>query len=160
VLVYADPVRGHWISVARHAELAEWREVERLALVAFRTGLQTAAAGALSQTRIRTVFDLDELRERLAIWNADLDDGIVECVKLACLREQPALRTPRERIRFVDCTADVLRLKVIEPGADRARAELEVPRAVAERIAAEPAWREQFPALFSQGFISIDRYLR
>ncbi len=160
-LVYADPIRGDWISVARRDALARWREVEATALAAFRTSLETAVGDAVAMVHVRVVFDLDELRERLAIWDAQLDDGVIECVKLQCLREQPMLRGPTERIRFVRMVDDALAMKIVDAGVpDRIRATFEVPRRVADTIAAEPEWRARLPALFEHGFVSIDRYLR
>ena len=103
-LVYADPPRGHWISVALLDELARWGEIESAALVAFQTGLASTGANTPGAARVRIVFDLDELRERLVIWDAGLDDSVIECVKLLCLREQPDLRGPRERIRLMRVT--------------------------------------------------------
>lgn len=157
-----DRARGHWISLACRDELARWRDVEATALAAFRTSLETAVADAFAATHVRVVFDLDELRERLAIWDAGLDDGVVECVKLDGLREQPAIRGPDDRIRFVRVTPDgSLAFAIVEAGApERIRGGFEVRRAVVDRIAADPAWQAQLPALFAPGFVSIDRYLR
>ncbi|MEJ7598357.1 MAG: CpXC domain-containing protein [Kofleriaceae bacterium] len=160
-LVYADPHRGDWISVAPRDDLARWEAIEQSALAAFRTSLETAVASAVSMKHIRVVFDLDELRERLAIWDAGLDDGIVECAKLQCLREQPTLRGGYERIRFVDVVDETMRMRVVEAGRpDRVRTSFEVPRRIVDGIAADPEWRTRLPALFQHGFVSVDRYLR
>jgi hypothetical protein len=42
------------------------------------------------------------------VWDAGLDAGIIECVKLACLRERPELAVHDHRIR----------VRAIEPGGD------------------------------------------
>lgn len=116
--------------------------------------------GVLTRAHVRVVFDLDELRERLAIWDAGLDDSIIECVKLQCLGERPAMRGPRDRIRLMTASSDTLTFHVIGAGAPEiVHAEFDVSRATVEAIAADPAWQAKFPALFEHGFVSIDRYL-
>jgi hypothetical protein len=70
-------------------------------------------------------------------------------------------RIAHERIRFVDVVEGTLRMRIVEAGRpDRVRASFEVPRAIADGIAADPEWRTRLPALFEHGFVSIDRYLR
>lgn len=158
--VYADPDHNDWISVATPADLPRWRDVEREAVAAVRTSLATSVADAFAAARVRVVFDADELRERLAIWDAGLDDSVVECVKLRCLREQPSIRDSGERIR-VASIADRLVMQVIDGAVpERVRAEFRVARTVVDEVAADPEWRARFPALFEPGFVSIDRYLR
>jgi hypothetical protein len=158
-VVYADPGRGDWILVAHHGELARWQDIEASALATFRTSLE--AASEIPMTHVRVVFDLDELRERLAIWDAGLDDAIVECAKLSALGERPTLRGANERLRFAHATADALELRVVPDGRpDVARATFSMPRTIVSTLAADPTWRARFPALFDHGFVSIDRYLR
>jgi len=160
-LVYADPPRGHWISVATRGELAGWAAVERTAVTAFQTSLETAVADAFAGARVRVVFDLDELRERLAIWDAGLDDGVIECVKLSCLRERPDIRGPGERIRVVRIAAATVTMHVLDGATpELVRGGFEIPRAVVDSVAGDADWRAQFPELFGAGFVSIDRYLR
>lgn len=157
-LVYADPERGHWISVARRADLARWAEVERATLAAFHTTLETAAAEAFVATHVRVVFDLDELRERLEIWAAGFDDGVVECIKLRCLRERPSMRESGDRIR-VSRIQPSLALRLID-SAGGTHGEIEVSRTAVEQATTDTALGAEFPELFAPGFVSIDRYLR
>lgn len=111
----------------------------------------------ISSPHVRVVFDLDELRERLMIWDAGVDDAVVECVKLRCLAEQPSLRSSSERIR-VTGIRDALELVVQTPGG-QPKATFEVERGVVDDVAGDPTWAERFPELFGIGFVSIDRYL-
>ncbi len=131
-------------------------------MTALGTGLETAVAFAFQSAQLRVVFDLDELRERLEIWDVGLDDGVVECVKLRCLRDQPAMRGPGERIRVARITTEGdLAMRVIDGAApEHTRAEVHVPHAVVDEVAADATWRARFPDLFTGGFVSIDRYLR
>jgi len=152
-VVYADFQRGHWIAVARLADLRDWASIERTALAAFRTCLETAVAIELPPMAVRVVFELDELRERLAIWDAGLDDAHVEYAKLTCLAENPAIRGPEGRIRVVAISEGEL---VMQSDCGR----WTVDRAVVDRVALDPTWAARFPALSDHGFVSIDRYLR
>lgn len=149
-LLYADTARGQWVAVAPRARLATWREVEKELLVAMQH---------LSSPQVRVVFDLDELRERLTIWDAGLDDSVVECVKMRCLAEAPTIRASGERLRVrAVCEARSLSVVVLTP-AGAQTASFEVPGAVVDDVASDRTWVDRFPELFDVGFVSIDRYL-
>ncbi|HEV7556243.1 MAG TPA: CpXC domain-containing protein [Kofleriaceae bacterium] len=96
-LTYADFDRFHWVRVARPDELDAWAALEAASLAQFTRIVASGAplvAELAERFRVRIVFDLDELRERLILWDAGLDDAVIECVKLRCLREPPA-RAPK-----------------------------------------------------------------
>lgn len=164
-VAYADFERHQWVYVARPADLAAWDRIEASSLARFdrvMSGGAALVAELASRFRVRVVFDLDELRERLALWDAGLDDSIVECVKLACLRERPdlAVHDHRIRVRAIEPSGDLILASVPrpEPRADRAR--WTVPSAVvAATIAARTDWHSRTPELFTRGFVSVDRYV-
>lgn len=158
-LVYTDVPRGQWVYVARSAELPRWQDIEQRAHQLIHTALASSpTAAALPQGQLRAVFDTDELRERLAIWDAGLDDAVIECVKLDCLREQPAVRRSGERIRVTAIDDRMISLTAgLRPG--RPRCGWQVPRARVQEIAGDPRWRAELPELFASPFVSIDRYL-
>lgn len=112
----------------------------------------------LPHTHVRIVFDADELRERLVIWDAGLDDARVECLKLQCIRERPDVRGPHERIRVLSINS-----ATIEFAAERAPGVAlrgwSAPQNHLTSIERDPQWRSEFPELFARGFISYDRYL-
>ena len=165
-LVYTDLPRRQWVHVALVGERPRWREHEReataLAGRALRAGAPVIAAIA-DEVRVRVVFGYDELRERLRVWDAGLDDAIVECVKLRCLRERPSLRGAGEQVRVAAVLGDgALRLEAgRDDGSGTAVARAwTVPAAVVREVGAgREAWRAEFPALFGDGFVSIERYL-
>jgi hypothetical protein len=161
-LVYSDPDRNQWISVAKLDDLTRWAEIETSVVAAFQTALETSVAATFaSATRMRVVFGVDELRERLVIWNAGLDDGVVECVKLRCLRERPLLHANGSRIRVASIDQEGLSMRSAAAEApEQAFAEWRVRRDLVDAVANEPEWRVRFPELFASGFVSIDRYLR
>jgi len=152
-MIYTDAKRGHWIYVARTPELPRWRELEADATALFERALASSPrARALARSRLRLVFGTGELQERLRIWDADLDDAVVECVKLRCLAERPDVRRPGERVRAQAFDAGAIELVA---GTRSWR----VPRAHVEDVATDPRWRAEMPELFTSAFVSIDRYL-
>jgi len=157
-MIYTDLERGHWIYVGRPAELPDWRSVEATALGLFETALASSpTAAALPHTHVRVVFDTGELRERLVAWEAGVDDAILECVKLHCLRERPDVRAPGERIRIAALVDGAITL-VAGPTPATPRCSWVVPRAHVEAVATDPRWRTELPELFRSGFVSFDRY--
>jgi hypothetical protein len=163
-VAYTDFDRSQWVRVARPHELAAWARVEADTLAQFERLMARGpdfVATIANRFRVRVVFDLDELRERLVIWDAGLDDAIVECVKLASVRERPDLAAPEHRIRVRAIAGGTLHLAsapMATPKADRV-AWTAAPRAVAAVAEARAEWQAQFPELFQNGFVSVDRYL-
>lgn len=84
--VYLDFERKIMIGVHPEADLAEWRRRERETEEAFETEVASGAGSLLRGLsdgfRVRTVFGLAGLREKLVAFDADLDDLVVELVKL------------------------------------------------------------------------------
>ncbi len=163
-IAYTDFDRFQWVEVAVPEERAEWQRVEAEALARFDRAL-TGAAPVIQPLRdqfaVRVVFDLDELRERLVIWDAGLDDGLVECLKLHCLAERPSLLAEQGRIRVREIKLDgAIVMASIHAGAPRqARAEWTVPGDFARAMFTdEGVLRARYPELFGRGFVSIERY--
>lgn len=164
-VTYTDFERGHWVHVARPDQLGEWGAVEARALELFDLYMTNGPAilhDVARQFRVRVVFDLDELREKLQIWDAGLDDGIVECIKLACLREHASLRSAdqRLRVRASEPTGDIILSTVACETPRVQEAAWTVPKHIVDDISARTAsWRARLPELFGRGAVTIDRYL-
>lgn len=163
-LAYTDFDRFQWVELGVPEARLRWEVAERDALARF-DRVFTAAAPVVQPLRerfqVRVVFDLDELRERLQIWDAGLDDAFIECLKLQCVRERPALLGEQRRIRFVEVAPDgAVVLASIHAGAPRQLlASWTVPPEVVKATTADSAaWRAACPELFGRGFVSIDRY--
>jgi hypothetical protein len=164
-LVYTDFARHHWVHVSTPDQLGDWASTETYALTTFdryMVGGPPAVAAVASTFRLRVVFDLDELREKLAIWDAELDDALVECAKLICLRERPSIAAADRRIRARSITDTELAFAAVDldhPRVDVAR--WTMPREVLREIEGErTTWQARMPELFARGFVSLDRYLR
>ena len=158
--LYDDQGRGEWVMVAPTAAVTAWAAHEREGLATFSRVMAAAAetdAGP-RPARVRVVFGVEELREKIAAWEAGFDDRRLECAKLAVLRERPTVRAPGERMRWVRVTGETMALGIGAAGAP-IRTMLDVPRAWVEAIVLDD-WRASCPELFADGFVSIDRYLR
>ena len=157
--LYDDEARGEWVMVAPTAAIDAWAAHEREAMATYARVMAATEAGP-RPSRVRVVFGVAELREKVAAWDAGLDDRQLECAKLVVLRERPAVRGPDERMRWLELADDPLVLGIgAATAAAPVRATLEVPRAWLARIAID-AWRASCPELFADGFVSVDRYLR
>jgi hypothetical protein len=161
---YADFDHRQWVRVAKPSELGAWSDLERASLEQFDRVMARGpalVAELASKFRVRLVFDLDELRERLVIWEAGLDDAIVECVKLVCVRERADLVVRGHRIRLRGISPEGLVLASVPIAAAHAeRARWTVPHAVVTATATNRGeWEVRMPELFGRGFVSIDRYL-
>ena len=94
--LYVDFERKILIGVFPQSDLDRWPELEREAPRALAdnvAGSPAEFAQMLAEdVRVRTVFGLDALREKITILEADLDDAAVEAVKLRILLEQDDVR--------------------------------------------------------------------
>jgi hypothetical protein len=161
--VYTDFSRRHWILIAALDELASWRELEtRLAGEVRRTfdhgsPHAHALAGGL---RVRLAFGLVELREKLIVWDAGLDDALVECVKVRAIASDPQLAAPGSRLLVEDVSADALTLAWFDGGDARATRRFVTPPSwLADTDRDRSSLAARFPELFRSGFISVARLL-
>ncbi|MCA9538108.1 MAG: CpXC domain-containing protein [Myxococcales bacterium] len=134
--IYADFARREWIVVAPPAEVGAWRRWAELTARLFDAHVTQAAVpevrAAAAAFRVRTVFGVDALAERLRAFEARLDDRLIETLKLSLWRAGPTL-SPGRRVRLVevDRAAFVLRFAIDTPGAPTA-----VPLAVSLSLGA------------------------
>lgn len=164
-LVFTDFRRGEWVRVATPSSLPRWQQLEHDTEAQFQRAMLHGApvVSSLAETfRVRLVFDVGELRERLLIADAGLDDAIVECAKLACVAERPELVGPGQRIRLREVSAggSIVFATVSAESPDRDLARWSARAGVLARISADRAsWRARNPELFERAFVSLDRYL-
>ena len=104
------------------------------------------------------MFGLEELREELVIWDAAIDDALVECMKVRAYASDPALAAPGSHL-IVDVVRDdeviVCTWFPATPGPTQL-VELPAPwlhDALRDRASLEA----RFPELFRGGFVSVDR---
>ena len=159
-LVYTDMDRRHWIQVALAIERPRWPELEEATGNIFERAFvgSPLAASLREGMKVRLVFGMEELREKLVIWRAGLDDGVVECVKVQAFAREPAL-SRAHRLLVDEVTADHLVI-LVEDHADQPPRASFVPRALADAAHDDYArLRRTFPELFGAPFVSTHRLL-
>lgn len=100
-IIYADFDRGDWIEVWPAQELARWPELATKCAASHRRAFERGAPmlrAHAERFRVRIVFGYDELREKLLVWDARLDDLSIECLKLVAIRHDPSIFGERDRI--------------------------------------------------------------
>jgi hypothetical protein len=94
-ILFTDFVRGHWIGVFPPADEPRYEECGELVTTTFREALLEKAPPLVTtwapNLRVRVVFGIPDLREKLILWHNDLDDRVVEILKLDLLADRPEL---------------------------------------------------------------------
>ena len=153
-LLYTDMDRKHWIQVVLPEARPRWPEYEVAVDDVFTRAFTGSplARGLADGMRRRLVFGLEELREKLVVWAANLDDRAIECVKLELVRREPVLA---HTTLTVDAVADDHALTIRVDG-DRI---LEVDGALVEAFDADHRLPARFPELFGGRYVSFHRLL-
>ena len=124
-LIYTDFERRHWVGCFPRTWEDAWRVLEHQPAASFQRAMIDHAAPIVRADadgyRIRTVFGLPALAEKILLWDDDLDDIVVEVLKLELLRspdgpapsidERPRyLGTADGRLRFASAEDEVVRV--------------------------------------------------
>ena len=161
---YLDIERGQLLLVGRADSLESWPELE--------VQLRTIVRGALERgspllqpfvrdVRSRVVLGAEALREKLVVWEAALDDALVECIKLRAFAADPALATPGSRLVVDAVGPDDALTCWWSPHADAPPARrLELPPSwVRDAYRDRGSLEARFPELFGGGFVDVRRFL-
>ena len=148
--MYTDFQRKDWIGVFPTAWELEWSKHERAPADAFALNMKGAAASPTARElaagfRVRAVFGLGALREKLLCTDSGIDDLVLEVLKLELMRTTPPLTLhPGGRPRLAAADEDTLRFHAPsqQPSGEWTAGELAVPRAAYDRIARDPSRHE------------------
>ncbi|MEO8701709.1 MAG: CpXC domain-containing protein [Kofleriaceae bacterium] len=153
-LVYTDMERKHWLQVALANERPRWPELEVATGEIFdRAFVGSPLVEDLYQGfKVRLVFGLEELREKLVIWAGGLDDAVVECVKAQLIVSEP--RLARATSIVVDAVSPEQALVLTIDGTER----VDISAELVDEMH-DPRLRTRFPELFGGRFVSIHRLL-
>jgi hypothetical protein len=161
---YVDFDRRHFIFVQPAELVGEWQDHEKLVDELFTENLSESPSWRARELSadfiVRTVFGIDELREKLLVFDADLDDGVIETVKLRHLLETSERWATPPIIRFVTCSGIAIEFTIRGTHTD-GRETMEsgvVPRRVYDAIAGGEA-TEILDALRSGTYCSVGRLL-
>jgi hypothetical protein len=157
---FADFDRRQLFLVGRRAELASWPALElKVRATVKRLVLGSPLTSALvNGLTARLVFGVAELREKLVLADAGLDDALVECMKVRAFAADPTLASPGSRLLVDEVTADD-RLRCMWSGEDGTASGIELPAAwVRDAARDRGSLAARFPELFRGEFVSVDRY--
>jgi hypothetical protein len=167
-LLYTDLDRLHFMLLRPRRQIAGWPNAERDIEDLYRfhiVGEPTKllfTPDHLARFRVRAVFGLEHLREKLLVWDAGLDDRLFEVLKMQTFRLRP---------QFADQGYQSVVLDEIDPAAGTFRLVLSQARgmnavsvdadlAAYHELAAIPDQvAAQFPDLFARAFVDFRRYV-
>ncbi|HTK58951.1 MAG TPA: CpXC domain-containing protein, partial [Sphingomicrobium sp.] len=164
-LNYLDIGRGQWILVRPAAEVSDWPDLEAQAQGIFELGYGVLAPEPAQEIgrglAVRVAFGWPALREKLLAREAELDDAVLECLKLNLIRtlDGPSLGDTVE-LRLVAADEFALTLAWID-AVDEARIEMmTVPRDAYDQLAEAGEAYKDLRALLTEGpFVDMNRML-
>jgi hypothetical protein len=148
-LAYSDMPRRHWFTVFPRIDLRHRDELVAFARRSFQDTMIDRAPelvrGWASEMTVRAIFGLASLREKLTVFDAGLDDALIECLKLQLFRGSGLVLHPDTYLHVVAVDTDTLVMHYAPPGGSPSS--LPVPRELytmleidRERLAGELPW--------------------
>lgn len=165
-LVYVDVARRQWIVQNPRGWEVGWRareaEAQQQFVEATRPPHVSSGAEALfAGTRLRVVFGMAALREKILCFEAGLDDAALEALKLDLMRS-PDLDLPLHpagRPRLHEVSSDEIVLLAVPPTGDDDMARIAVPRAAVEEIARAAGFEGVLRELRSGSYVDVGRIM-
>jgi len=157
---YWDRVRRHFVRVVPWSERSRWLEAE-----AFQAALQPPGGPfAVGPARVRLVHGLDELREKLMLWDAGLDDRWVEVMKLEALESRDLELRRSERLHLlleqIDLEGDRLVFLARRLTAPHRPERISIGLELYRSLQADPAViTGPYAQLFDASYVSALRFL-
>jgi hypothetical protein len=159
-LIYTDFDCKHWIGEFPLDWEGSWARLEHQPLDSFRRAMIDFAPPIVradsSGFVVRAVFGLGALAEKISLFEAGLDDRVVELVKLVVLVRSGRALHPAHRPRFVKRDDDGAHL-VLDPGSGGEVAV--VSEETIELIATDPAWASWLRELATGPYVDIGRFM-
>ena len=165
-LTYIDIERGQWILVEDTAMLERWWDAEEEATELYDEAFGDAAPPVQremgDEVQPRLVFGWTALREKLIAAEAGIDDGALETLKVAILRNVPAPPlADRTELRLIGIAEDGgLQMRWIVGSTEEPVADLPVAREIYDDLVAGIAsWETILTNLHAGLFVDMNRLL-
>ena len=153
---YLDPDRRHYVAVAPFDAETEGDAWESAGRSGFWDASRLGPPGWIDVATtftVRVVFGVDALAEKLRVWDAGLDDALVELLKRQLHRDRELTAETRLVLMHVDAAG----LELAEVGADGVsgvRVDRDRYEALQRR---RSAWQDHHPSLFFGQWVSWRR---
>ncbi|GHF47974.1 CpXC domain-containing protein [Seohaeicola zhoushanensis] len=160
---YLDAGRGQWIAGMPSARMPDYLEIEDEVSDLFATSYGSRAPAAAQAVgtalAVRLTFGWPAIREKLLIRQEDLDDVVVEMLKLDLLRRLPeAPLAPGTELRLIGTTETMLSFVWVETASEEVVGEVLVPRGLYDAIAEAPeAWAPIRAQLVNGPFVDMQK---
>src|SRR5688572_30481756 len=121
--LYTDIKRQQYVHVFPQADLLDWPRLEEVAWEVFYGGFKGPAGiqAMAAEYRTRAVFGPNALADKLRIWDAGLDDALVELLKLELFTTLPQLRgRPDLSFVVIAVTDELIEVEVTSRGGGAA----------------------------------------
>ncbi len=157
--LYTDFDRYHWVAVAPPWFIGDWPAWSEALTREFDHNMRVAAPPMIQaladRFAVRLVFGYDALAEKLVAWDAGLDDGLVEVMKLRLRAALPETPPPGFRMRLVGVDREgwTATLRLTAPRTDT----LELVTSLDAYLLAERHAREAPEATLEVPFGGLDR---
>jgi len=160
---YLDAGRGQWIAGMPAAQMPDYLEVEDEVGTLFEQsyGAKAPAAARVvgDDLDVRLTFGWPAIREKLLAREHDLDDVVLEMLKLDLLRRMPsAPLAPGKELRLIDVGDDRLNFVWIDTVSEDGDDEVIVDRQLYDDIANAPeAWAPIRAQLTNGAFVDMQK---
>jgi len=160
---YLDAGRGQWIAGMPAAQMPGYLAVEDEVATLFDQSYGSKAPAAArsvgDELDVRLTFGWPAIREKLLVREHDLDDVVLEMLKLDLLRRMPsAPLAPGTELRLVDVGDDRLSLVWIDTATEDGGDEVVVDRQLYDDIATAPeAWAAIRSQLTNGAFVDMQK---
>ena len=162
---YLDVGRGQWIAAMQAGKMRDHLsvedEAETLFAISYGENAPAAAQEVGSGLKMRVTFGWPAVREKLLIRQHDLDDVIVEMMKMHILRSVPSVPLAEGiELRFVDVDegGDGYIFAWLETASEQAIESLRVPAELYQAIADNPdGWSAMRTRLENGYFVDMQK---
>ncbi|MCB9727447.1 MAG: CpXC domain-containing protein [Deltaproteobacteria bacterium] len=165
--LYTDFGRNHFVMVHANASLGDWPALEEVTGKVFSDVTHHApplVQQMATQFTVRAVFGLRDLEDKLRLWDAGLDDRVVELLKLELMVQTPALARRADLRLSVQTVAESEdRLEIEAWSHDGSHPPVLYGAALAryrELDARRAELEDRYPGLFFKPFASFRRLAR
>jgi len=153
--IYTDFTRQHWIGVFPRSWESAWALHETSAPEAFQQTMAGPYTPAIARKMaegfsVRTVFGLSALREKLVMFDAGIDDALLETLKMELMRNNKEIAFhPNYRPLLSSTNDQTIEMNVFSIAADQSPSSqlISVPRSLLDELKNSPSYtllKEEF----------------